>query len=100
MPISRCRATPRASNRLATLAHPIIRINPKATKSGAKSAIASSGCGTVPRRGSNSMVVERRSRMSADWLESQAANCARALSFDTPGLSRPTISTPAASLRP
>ena len=34
MPISRWRETPRASSRLATLAQPIIRISPKAKKSG------------------------------------------------------------------
>ena len=34
MPISRCRATPRASSRLATFAHPITRIKPNAKKSG------------------------------------------------------------------
>ena len=44
MPISRWRATPRASNRLATLAQPINKINPKATNSGVKSATASIGC--------------------------------------------------------
>ena len=32
MPISRCRATPRASNRLATFAQPITRIRPNAKK--------------------------------------------------------------------
>ena len=36
MPISRCRETPRASSKLATLAQPIIRISPKAKKIGEK----------------------------------------------------------------
>jgi hypothetical protein len=44
MPISRRRATPRASKRLATLAQPIIRTNPKAKNNGVKTATASMGC--------------------------------------------------------
>ena len=100
MPISRWRATPRASRRLATFAHPIIRIRPKATKIGAKSAMASSGCGTVPRRGTRSRLLTGRPAAPADRFESHAASCARACACDTPGFSRPTTSTPTPSWTP
>ena len=99
-PISRWRATPRASSRLATLAQPIIRISPNAKNNGVKTATASIGCGSVPRRGTSSMFIARRSTAAADWFESHAATCARAFSIDTPGFSRPTISTPTLSSRP
>ena len=79
MPISRWRATPRASSRLATLAQPISRINPKATNSGVKSATASIGCGMVPRCGTRSMVRARGDRSAAaiDWHPTPPAAHAR-----------------------
>ena len=90
-PISRCRATPRASNRLATLAQPISRISPKAKNSGVKSAMASKGCGSVPRRGISTMLIGRPIGGVGRRFESHAAICARALSIDTPGLRRPMM---------
>ena len=62
--------------------------------------MASSGCGMVPRRASSSMLIVRRSTAAADWFESHAASCARALSIDTPGFRRPMISTPTLSSPP
>ena len=48
MPISRWRETPRASSRLATLAQPIIRINPKTKKIGEKTISADTSAERVP----------------------------------------------------
>ena len=62
--------------------------------------MASIGCGTVPRRGTSSMLIVRRSTAAADWFESHAASCARALSIDTPGFRRPMISMPTLSSPP
>ena len=83
------------------MAQPISRINPNAKNNGVKTARASIGCGRVPRRGTQ-LDVHRRGdrRRRADWFESHAASCARAFSLDTPGFSRPTISTPTLSSRP
>ena len=52
IPISRWRATARASSRLATFAHPIIRIRPNAKNSGVNRSMASADSGTVPCLGS------------------------------------------------
>ena len=77
MPISRCLDTARASNRFATLAHPIMRIRPKAKNSGENKAMASSGCGTVPRRGTTRMFAGRRSAAAPGvCCPSHAASCA------------------------
>ena len=61
MPISRWRAIPRASSRLATFAHPIIRISPNAKKSGMNSCSVSIDSGTVPRFGSRTSLSVRGS---------------------------------------
>ena len=101
MPISRWRATPRASSRLATLAHPISRIRPKAKKSGGNTSTASAGCGTVPSLGSSTRFAAGRSIVpSATRRESHAMSAARARPLDRPGFSRPTTLRPVASSPP
>ena len=61
MPISRWRATARASSRLATFAHPIIRMRPNAKKSGVNITMTSADSGTVPCLGSSTRFAARRS---------------------------------------
>ena len=61
MPISRWRATARASSRLATFAHPIIRMRPNAKKSGVNSSMTSADSGTVPCLGSSTRLAAGRS---------------------------------------
>ena len=70
MPISRWRATARASSRLATFAHPIIRMRPNAKKSGVNSSMTSADSGTVPCLGSSDEVrgaAARQNVADRDW---------------------------------
>ena len=92
MPISRWRATERASSRLATFAHPIIRMRPNAKNSGMNSSMTSADSGTVPCLGSSTRLVAGRSaERSAARCESHTRSCASAWPRDTPGFSRPTM---------
>ena len=100
-PISRCRATPLASRRLATLAQPISRMRPNAKNRGAITGTTSRGCGAVPRFGTSVMLAAPRSiEVPFDWLASQTASPACAVCCDMPGFRRPTISTPTFASRP
>ena len=101
MPISRWRATARASSRLATFAHPIIRMRPNAKKSGMNSSMTSADSGTVPCLGSSTRLAAGRSpERSAARRESHTRSCASAWPRDRPGFSRPTMWRPTESSRP
>ena len=95
MPISRWRETPRASSRLATLAQPIIRISPKAKKSGEKTSSAlDRSTESVPWRGV-SAIDDRDARRTVSRSvrpDAHAVRPAVAASGDSPGFSRPTTS--------
>ena len=103
MPISRWRATARASSKLATFAHPIIRMRPNAKKSGMNISMTSADSGTVPCLGSSTRLVvgpRRGFGRGARHAASPTRGAARAPdSRDTPGFSRPTMLTPTASSR-
>ena len=55
-PISRCRTTPRASRRFATLAQAMTRIRPNAMKSGENPSTTPAESGVAVRRDSSRMV--------------------------------------------
>ncbi len=102
MPTSRWRETPRASSRLATLAQPIIRINPKAKNSGEKThqcldAIGQKG----PLLGVRLMNAGRRlSVLRSVRPDAQARARPSPPAGDIPGFSRPTTSMAISSSRP
>ena len=86
MPISRWRASKRASNRFATFAQPIKRMRPNANNSGMNTNIASAGRGTVPSRGSSTRLAAARSsprRRLDTRYRSHARSCASACSLAT-----------------
>ena len=94
IPISRWRATARASSRLATFAQAIIRMSPNAKKIGEKNAITSSqSAETVPCRGSSVMDTGRPPTVFGFVRAAHTSSPAVACSRDTPGFSRPTTVT-------
>ncbi len=111
MPISRCRAIPRASSKLATLAQPIIRISPKAKKIGEKTINPWStltervpwlGRSLIELKPSAGLAAARSARKDgrSGRPDAQIVSPAVAACGDIPGFSRPATSMAISSSLP